>query len=65
MSPPAETACPICGEPNQCAAAQSGSFDKPCWCMEVEFTEQVLSKLPAGDAGVACVCRACAITGGQ
>lgn len=53
-------ACPLCGQPNGCAAARTGSFDTPCWCTEVRFTPALLARIPEPQRGKACVCRACA-----
>lgn len=53
-------ACPLCGQPNGCAAARSGRFDTPCWCTEVRFTPALLARVPAAQQGRACICRACA-----
>jgi hypothetical protein len=55
-----ERACPICGEPNECAAAASGSFDTPCWCGAVTITAAQLERVPAEKRGLACICRRCA-----
>ena len=53
-------ACPICGEPNRCSAAESGAFDTPCWCQSVTVSAAVLARVPDDKRGVACVCRQCA-----
>ena len=58
------TACPLCGGPNGCAPAVSGSFDSPCWCTAVRIPAEVLARIPAAQRGLACVCRACAEAGG-
>jgi len=52
--------CPLCGGPNGCAPAQTGSFREACWCTEVAFPAELPRKLPQGEAGRACVCRKCA-----
>ncbi len=52
--------CPICGGPNRCAAAASGSFDTPCWCREATFSPDLLARVPEAQRGQACICRACA-----
>ena len=54
------TACPLCGGPNGCAPAVSGTFDSPCWCTTVRIPAEVLAHIPAAQRGLACVCRACA-----
>ena len=53
-------ACPLCGQPNACAAARTGSFDTPCWCADVTFTPALLVRVPEAQRGTACICRACA-----
>ena len=64
LNPPATPvpahACPLCGGPNACAAAQSGSFDTPCWCREATFSPDLLARLPDEERGQACVCQDCA-----
>ena len=52
--------CPLCGGPNQCAAAQSGSFETPCWCREATFSPDLLARLPEAQRGQACICQDCA-----
>jgi hypothetical protein len=56
--------CPLCGEPNACAPAASGSFDSPCWCTELSIPPELLARLPAESRGTACICRACALSAG-
>jgi hypothetical protein len=52
--------CPLCGGPNQCAAARSGSFETPCWCREASFSPDLLARLPEAQRGQACICQDCA-----
>jgi hypothetical protein len=52
--------CPICGKPNACAASEAGSFEVDCWCRDVDFSEALIARVPAGLRGRACICRACA-----
>ncbi len=58
------TACPLCGGPNGCAPAVSGTFDSPCWCTMVRIPAEVLARIPVAQRGLACVCRTCAEAGG-
>lgn len=51
--------CPLCGGPNACAAAESGKLDTPCWCREVSFSTELLSRVPEALKGKACICPAC------
>ena len=55
-----ELRCPLCGEPNGCAPAISGSFESQCWCREVSIPEAVLARVTESSVGKACVCRKCA-----
>ena len=50
--------CPLCGAPNQCAPAASGTFDTPCWCKDVKMDPKAIAA--AGDKRDACLCPACA-----
>jgi hypothetical protein len=54
--------CPRCGKPNECAPAQRGSFDTPCWCTHVTVNPDVIASL--GGRRDACLCRACATQAG-
>jgi hypothetical protein len=60
MQPLPELACPLCGGPNDCRAAQSGSFDPPCWCAEVTVDPAALARMPEAARNRACLCRRCA-----
>lgn len=70
MSSPSESAslralrCPLCGGPNGCEPARTGSFDSPCWCTEVRIAPEVLERIPEDARDRACLCRRCA-TGGE
>lgn len=63
LTPLPATGCPLCGGPNGCAPAVSGTFDSPCWCTTVEIPAAVLAQVPAAQRGQACICRACAEAG--
>ena len=52
--------CPLCGRPNGCAAVASGTLAAECWCRSVTFPPELLARVPAAQAGTACICRACA-----
>ena len=57
------TRCPLCGQPNACAAEQrraSGLAQPPCWCTRVTFSHEVLDRVPPAARNQACVCAACA-----
>lgn len=52
--------CPLCGGPNACAPARSGSLDTPCWCRDVTFSAELLTQVPDPLKNKACICAACA-----
>ena len=55
--------CPICGEPNRCAVEierETGVAQGPCWCTNLDFTSDLLARVPAAAQGTACICAACA-----
>ncbi|HEX5093970.1 MAG TPA: cysteine-rich CWC family protein [Burkholderiales bacterium] len=52
--------CPLCGAPNQCVPASTGSFDTPCWCTHVKISPETLARIPADPRGLACLCPRCA-----
>ena len=71
MSSPATTPtqpdpghCPVCGQPNLCAmelARQTGvTSTEPCWCTQVNFSPDLLARVPAPAQGLACICVNCA-----
>jgi hypothetical protein len=62
---PAPTAerCPLCGQANQCAMETekaTGEKQPPCWCTRVDFSADLLGRLPEEARGKACICGACA-----
>ena len=53
--------CPLCDRPNGCVPAATGTFAlQPCWCANTTFSKDLLKRVPAAAAGLACICRACA-----
>ena len=57
------TLCPLCGQPNRCAMEvekETGVKQAPCWCTQVDFSADLLARVPAQAQGVACVCAGCA-----
>lgn len=55
--------CPLCGRANQCAmeiARATGQPPGPCWCTQVDFSADLLARLPQQARGQACICRGCA-----
>ena len=51
-------ACPLCGQPNQCAIA-AGRPAHSCWCMTAAIPAEALAAIPAAERGKACICPAC------
>ncbi len=54
--------CPLCGGPNGCAMeAQrlTGQPQPPCWCTRVEFSADLLARVPVHAKEKACICAAC------
>lgn len=57
------TACPLCGQANQCAMEverATGVKQPPCWCSQLSFDAESLSRIPEHARGTACLCAACA-----
>jgi hypothetical protein len=52
-------ACPLCGGPNECAAAASGSCATPCWCAGVRIGPDLIARVPEPLRGEACLCPRC------
>ena len=66
MTPPTAidaTLCPLCGQPNRCAMEvekETGVKQPPCWCTQVDFSADLLAKVPPEKQRTACICAACA-----
>jgi hypothetical protein len=55
--------CPLCGQGNQCAMElerATGQKQAPCWCTQVDFSAELLARVPAANQGNTCICAACA-----
>ncbi|MDM7457595.1 MAG: cysteine-rich CWC family protein [Tepidimonas sp.] len=55
--------CPICGGSNACAMErkrQTGLDQPPCWCTQVQFSAEMLDRIPPNARGLACICARCA-----
>jgi Cysteine-rich CWC len=64
LLPPDPARCPLCGEANRCATQRqrdTGRPQPPCWCMEADFSRDLLARVPAGQRGLACICARCAL----
>jgi len=60
---PDPSRCPLCGEVNRCAMElerETGVAQPPCWCMQADFTEALLARVPAEKRRLACICARCA-----
>jgi hypothetical protein len=60
---PDPSRCPLCGEVNRCAieiARETGQPPSPCWCMEADFSAELLARVPAEKRRLACICARCA-----
>lgn len=66
MKPPAAVdaaLCPLCGQPNRCAMEvekETGRAQPPCWCLHMDFSADLLARVPADRQRMACICAACA-----
>lgn len=57
-----QTKCPFCGQDNNCAseiAKQTGEPEKPCWCLNETFSEELLATIPEPAKDKACICIDC------
>lgn len=59
----APSRCPLCGGANGCAmetARATGQPQPPCWCTRVEFSAELLARVPPEALRSACICARCA-----
>jgi hypothetical protein len=59
--------CPLCGKVNLCGMEiekTTGMKQAACWCVGMDFSADLLSRVPAPAQGRACICAACAAKGG-
>jgi hypothetical protein len=62
-APGSASYCPLCGKVNQCAMEvenATGVKQPPCWCTQVDFSAELLAKVPVEAQRQACICEACA-----
>ncbi|MEK7347175.1 MAG: cysteine-rich CWC family protein [Pseudomonadota bacterium] len=53
--------CPLCGQANACAmASPETAAPGPCWCTRVDFSPELLKRVPEPARHRACICAACA-----
>lgn len=54
--------CPLCGGPNGCAMEAeraTGQPQPPCWCLDLDFSADLLARVPPALKDRACICPAC------
>lgn len=57
------TRCPICGQPNRCAnevERETGVKQDPCWCTGIDFSADLLARVPVAAQRRSCICAECA-----
>jgi hypothetical protein len=57
------TVCPLCGQTNRCAfelERETGVPQGPCWCTQVDFSADLIARVPAQARNIACICPNCA-----
>jgi hypothetical protein len=55
--------CPLCGKVNLCAMElekKTGEKQGPCWCTQVDFSADLLARVPQKTQGLSCICADCA-----
>ena len=55
--------CPLCGKSNRCAMEiekSTGVNPGACWCVNLDFSADLLAQLPIEAQGQSCICEACA-----
>jgi hypothetical protein len=56
----------LCGQPNRCAIELeriTGEKQPPCWCMQADFSAELLARVPQEAKNRACICPVCAKAG--
>lgn len=65
-SPVQPQLCPLCGQANRCAMEvqrETGVPQGDCWCTQVDFSAELLARVPPAAQRLACICAACAAKG--
>jgi hypothetical protein len=55
--------CPLCGKANKCAIEiekVTGAKQAACWCVGMDFSADLLARVPTTAQGQSCICAACA-----
>ncbi|HVE53672.1 MAG TPA: cysteine-rich CWC family protein [Ramlibacter sp.] len=66
-SPVQPQSCPLCGQANRCAMEverATGVKQEACWCTGVDFSAELLARVPAEAQRLACICADCAARAG-
>lgn len=66
VAPETAALCPLCGQPNRCAMElerETGVKQGACWCTGVDFSRELLARVPPEAQRRACICPACARAG--
>jgi hypothetical protein len=58
-TPLANHQCPLCGQPNRCAPADTGNFVSPCWCTAQTFPADLLAQVDPAERNKSCICQEC------
>jgi hypothetical protein len=58
--PLANIQCPLCGQPNSCAAANTGDFNNICWCKTKTIPPELLAQVDPEQRNKSCICQNCA-----
>jgi hypothetical protein len=56
--------CPLCDKSNRCGMEieqETGMMSGSCWCVGMDFSADLLAKLPAEAQSKACICKSCAV----
>jgi hypothetical protein len=60
VAPLPDLTCPLCGGANQCAPADTGSFETDCWCRTADINPEALARIAPEAVNKACLCPRCA-----
>jgi hypothetical protein len=55
--------CPLCGKTNKCAMEiekTTGIKQAACWCVGMDFSADLLARVPPAAQAQTCICAACA-----
>jgi len=52
--------CPLCGGPNECAVAETGDPNAPCWCRDAAVNPAAKVLTHRSNNSQPCICKKCA-----